>query len=176
MDARAKPSICDLIVLFFLLSAMGYLAETMLFFLHFHALCERGFLSLPLLPIYGSSALLVYCLFGLPARGAKGFALYAAKAGLSVSAVEYAAGRAVHLLFGVRLWDYSYQPLHLGGYVSLGQTALWGVLCALCFRFAFVPLCDAVRTIPRSLRPSIAIALSAGAAADFLLRLFTGFV
>ena len=92
MDARAKPSICDLIVLFFLLSAMGYLAETMLFFLHFHALCERGFLSLPLLPIYGSSALLVYCLFGLPARGAKGFALYAAKAGLSVSAVEYAAG------------------------------------------------------------------------------------
>lgn len=57
-----------------------------------------------------------------------------------VTVVEFIAGCALNLWFGLDIWDYSALPLHLYGQVCLPFSLAWWVLC-----FAFIPVFDWLR-------------------------------
>ena len=58
--------ICTLYLLFLFVSFIGFTYETLLaIILKFNDL-DRGFLNLPLCPIYGSGVILTYLVFNLP--------------------------------------------------------------------------------------------------------------
>ena len=84
---------------------------------------NRGFLHGPLLPIYGSGALVILIstiwvkdnlwlvfLFGM----------------IAATVLEYVTGAVMEKLFKVRYWDYSKQKLNLKGYICLTSSLAWG--------------------------------------------------
>ena len=57
-----------LFLMFMLISCIGWCMETVYVLLRFGHLSDRGFLSMPFCPIYGTSILAIYLLLGPPGR------------------------------------------------------------------------------------------------------------
>lgn len=64
---------------------------------------------------------------------------------LTVFLGEFTVGNLWERLFGVRLWDYSSQPLHLTQYVSILSATGYGVGAFLLFKYVFRPFTLAIR-------------------------------
>ena len=58
---------------------------------------------------------------------------------------EFAVGNAWELLLGVKLWDYSAQPLHFTQYVSVVSAFGYGTGAYLLFKFAIRPALEALK-------------------------------
>ena len=57
---------CTLYLVFILISFIGFIYETILAIIFDFSDIDRGFLRLPLCPIYGSGVIITYLLFGTP--------------------------------------------------------------------------------------------------------------
>lgn len=88
---------------------------------------RKGFLLLPMCPVYGLGALAV---LALPAALTDGFWRSALWGGLAATAVEYAVHLAYDRLLGVRFWDYSHIRGNLRGRICLPFSLAWGLLTA----------------------------------------------
>ncbi len=184
----AQNSACDSALLFFFISFLGWCAETALFLFRWNVLIDRGFLTLPLCPIYGTAVLAVDFLLGTPQHGAlsplwgKSFrsspagrtalrvgilTLYFLLAALPPAALELAAGTFFSDVLHLRLWNYSYQKFQLLGSVSLSYTLLWGVLITLGMATVWESLRKTVHDLPYPFRRAAALSLSACTAIDF---------
>lgn len=149
------------VLLFFLFSFYGWLLETAHFVIRWGKLTDRGFLSLPLCPIYGFSLLAAGLVLGSPRKGtlrplferakrlrpaARGAAhgglllLYYVFASALPAGAELAVGAFCDKLLGIRLWDYSYKGNDLFGYITLDRTLVWGILLALVLTIVWEPL------------------------------------
>ena len=87
----------------------------------------KGFLLLPLCPVYGLGALAV---LALPPALTDGFWSLALWGGLTATAVEYGVHLLYDRLLGVRFWDYSRLPGNFQGRVCLPFSLAWGLLAA----------------------------------------------
>ena len=87
----------------------------------------KGFLLLPLCPVYGLGALAV---LALPPALTDGFWSLALWGGLTATAVEYGVHLLYDRLLGVRFWDYSRLPGNFQGRVCLPFSLAWGLLTA----------------------------------------------
>jgi len=85
---------------------------------------RKGFLALPLCPVYGLGMLAVLM---LPEPWRAGWRLLFA-GGLTVTAVEYGTHWAYERFLGVRFWDYSRTFGNLRGRVCLPFSLAWGGL------------------------------------------------
>lgn len=85
----------------------------------------KGFLLLPLCPVYGLGALAV---LALPPALTDGFWSLALWGGLTATAVEYGVHLLYDRLLGVRFWDYSRLPGNFQGRVCLPFSLAWGLL------------------------------------------------
>ena len=120
--------ISSYILLFFTTAFLGWLMEVVCKLIQFRRFVNRGFLTGPILPIYGFGALSIL-LVCVPIQEN---ALLVALAGTAVaSAVELVTGWAMEALFHVRYWDYSNQPLNLNGYICALSVATWAVFSAI---------------------------------------------
>ena len=88
---------------------------------------RKGFLLLPMCPVYGLGALAV---LALPPALTDGFWSLALWGGLTATAVEYAVHLLYDRLLGVRFWDYSQVRGNLRGRVCLPFSLAWGLLAA----------------------------------------------
>ena len=77
---------------------------------------NRGFLHGPLLPIYGSGAIIILFVT-LPV--ADNLWLVYVLGMLAATLLEYVVGAVMEQLFKVRYWDYTKQPCNLHGYICL---------------------------------------------------------
>lgn len=185
-------SLYEAVILWFIISFLGWCAETLHFIFRWHDLIDRGFLTLPVCPIYGFCLIAIYLIVGTPKDGrlsplfckAKAYRpfprilsyigiyfLYFLIAALIPSAVEFATGAFFDKIAGVSLWDYSYKKFHLLGYVSLGQTILWGTAITLAMSFLWNRLRSLVQKIPRRAAKTTAIVLIAVVSADFAFNI-----
>lgn len=87
----------------------------------------KGFLLLPLCPVYGLGALAV---LALPPALTDGFWSLALWGGLTATAVEYGVHLLYDRLLGVRFWDYSHIRGNLRGRICLPFSLAWGLLTA----------------------------------------------
>ena len=105
---------------------------------------RKCFLLLPLCPVYGLSMAAVLALVpadsGLPALILAG--------GAVCTAVEYLVHLFYDAVFGVRFWDYSLLPGHLGGRICPQFALIWGVLSALALRTIQPALAQLAGRIP----------------------------
>ena len=105
---------------------------------------RKGFLLLPMCPVYGLGALAV---LALPPALSDGFWSLALWGGFAATAVEYVVHLLYDRLLGVRFWDYSQVRGNLRGRVCLPFSLAWGLLAAAglpVVQAALVPVLAAV--------------------------------
>lgn len=87
---------------------------------------NRGFLNMPICPIYGFGVLII-AVFSRPIAD-KGLLLFAVSLVLCTS-LELAVGLGMEKLFNTRWWDYSHEKFNYRGYICPKVSLLWGLGC-----------------------------------------------
>lgn len=98
---------------------------------------NRGFLRLPMIPIYGSGAVIMLFV-SIPVRDNLFLVFLAGMVG--ASALEYVTGYVMERLFKVKYWDYSNNKFQLHGYICLGTSLAWGFLTIAMTEFIHDPV------------------------------------
>ena len=120
--------LCQLIVLYFVFSVLGWMMEVVLKYIQYHRFINRGFLIGPYCPIYGSGVVLVTVLVGglVGIRGGTPGEIFLA--GFFIcGGLEYFISWYMEKAFHARWWDYSRKPMNLNGRVWIGNLMLFGL-------------------------------------------------
>lgn len=126
---------------------------------------NRGFLRGPLLPIYGSGAIIVLFVT-LPVE--HNLYLVYLFGTLAATVLEYVVGAVMERLFTVRYWDYSYQKLNLHGYICLSSSIAWGFFSILMVRYIHPPVGRLLARLPAVLIDPLAFAITILFTVDFV--------
>lgn len=125
---------------------------------------NRGFLHGPLLPIYGSGAIIIlFCTipvrFSIPLTFIFGM--------VSASILEFCTGWCMERLFGVRYWDYSDKKFNLQGHICLRVSIGWGVASVVLVNFLNIPVEYLIRLIPIKITDAVAFVITVLFVVDF---------
>lgn len=159
-----QGSVYEAVLLFTLLSVMGWICESIWCSVGEKKIVNRGFLSGPYCPIYGFGGLLILAIC-LPVQAYP--VLVFLMAMVAASALEYFTGWLLETLFHTRWWDYSKRFLNIKGRVCLRNSILFGLMGLAVTYFVFPPLGRAIGDIPLAVQQ----ALSAGIVVIFGLDL-----
>lgn len=127
-----------------LFSFLGWIAETLYAYARFGRFIDRGFLTLPLCPIYGITLALMDLLVGTPLQGRIAqtlkktalpravqilfsLLLYFCVAVALPTVFELLVGAFFDCVLGVRLWNYARFRFNFRGYICLEFSLTWGV-------------------------------------------------
>lgn len=151
------------ILFFFIYSFVGWVWESCYVSIKKHRWVNRGFMNGPMLPIYGSGALVILVsTIGVRDNPALIFLLGM----LAATVLEYITGWAMEQLFHVRYWDYSDQKLNWNGYICLSSSLCWGCFSILLVKVVHVPIETVVLKIPEVVAQGAVLILSVATAAD----------
>ena len=120
-------SLIRLILLFFAYSLLGWCIEVTLKYFEFHRFINRGFFTGPILPIYGSGAVLITLAAAGLSRFESGCGMTFALSLVICGTLEYLTGFFMEKRFHARWWDYSRKPMNLHGRVWIGNLLLFGL-------------------------------------------------
>jgi uncharacterized membrane protein len=165
-------SLINLILLFFAYAFLGWCIEVTLKYFQFHRFINRGFLTGPWLPIYGSgAALITIAVKGLsPLESSVGttFLISFILCGI----VEYMTSYVLEKRFHARWWDYSQKPMNLHGRVWIGNLILFGLGGVLIVELINPLLLRGSGHMSFRLKEILAIVLSCVFAADYVMSHF----
>ncbi|MBR2417153.1 MAG: putative ABC transporter permease, partial [Clostridia bacterium] len=114
------------VLLFFFYSAAGWLLESIYCSIGEKRIINRGFLTGPLCPIYGTAALVMTILIYNPFKD-KPLIIFLLGIVLC-DIVEYITSYIMEKLFSARWWDYTYEFMNIGGRICLKHTLYWGII------------------------------------------------
>lgn len=148
---------------FFIYSFIGWVWESCYVSAKKRRWVNRGFLHGPMLPIYGSGAIVIL----ISTLGVREEPWLIFLLGMIAATVlEYITGAVMERLFHVRYWDYSNQKLNLNGYICVSSSLCWGAFSVLLVRVIHVPLEQAVLDIPLYITDGIVLVLTAVVSVD----------
>lgn len=113
------------ILFFFCYCFFGWIFESTYVSLKSRRFVNRGFLRLPMLPLYGTGAVMMLFV-SLPVKDNL-FLVYCSGV-VAATALEYVTGWGMETLFKMRYWDYSRQKFNVKGYICLSSSIAWGFL------------------------------------------------
>lgn len=151
------------ILYFFIYGFVGWCTEVAYATVKQKKFVNRGFLNGPICPVYGVGIGLVVMLLE-PMNGTL-VSLYVVSTVL-VTAIEGVTGYLMDRLFHHKWWDYSNQPLNIGGYVCLLFSLAWGVACVVIVRVIHPFVYKAAAMIPVTVGIVVAAALGITLFAD----------
>lgn len=157
---------------FWTYSFLGYLLEKgFAAATHARQQTRKGFLLLPMCPVYG---LAVTAVLALPPALTATFWGRFFWGSLTATAVEY----AVHLLYDrllhVRFWDYSGLPGNLAGRVCIPFSAVWGLLLAAAVPAVQDVAAPLLSSIPAGWTYAMLLLFTADAVASYRVLQVTG--
>ena len=162
----------NLILLFFAYAFLGWCIEVTLKYFQFHRFINRGFLTGPWLPIYGSGAVLItVAIKGLaPLESSIGTTF--AVSFLLCGFLEYMTSFVLEKRFHARWWDYSQKPMNLHGRVWIGNLILFGLGGVVIVDLVNPLLLLLSRHMSLTVREILALCLSAVFLADYVISHF----
>lgn len=113
---------------FFIYCFFGWIFESSYVSLKSRHFVNRGFLRLPLLPLYGTGAVMMLWV-SLPVKDSL-FLVYVAGV-IAATLLEFITGWGMERLFRMKYWDYSCQRFNVKGYICLSSSIAWGFLTIL---------------------------------------------
>ena len=168
----ATDRLINLILLFFAYAFLGWCIEVTLKYFQFHRFINRGFLTGPWLPIYGSGAALITVVI-------KGLAPLEFSVGttfivsfLLCGFLEYLTSYILEKRFHARWWDYSQKPMNLHGRVWIGNLVLFGLGGVVIVDLINPLLLRLSEHMSLPLREIIAVSLSTVFVADYVMSHF----
>ena len=181
----------NLAILFYLLSFFGWCGETILFLNMWGRILDRGFLTLPLCTIYGSTVILTYLLLGTPREGKLSplfrkttdlpderkiclqillYLLYFVLVMIPPTVLELFIGVAFSRGLNNPLWDYGYHTFQLCGSICVSQTLIWGLLLTVGMALLWKPLYTLADRVPVRVKTKIVWLLTALVVLDFTVN------
>ena len=115
---------------FLIYSILGFVIEKTLKFLFFHGM-KGGNLIGPWIPIYGIGTCIIIFLMRFTFNRIKvkryiKILLLFIFSTIVLTLLEYLGGNLMEIISGKIAWDYSKMPLHLGKYICLEMSIVWG--------------------------------------------------
>ena len=115
---------------FLIYSILGFLLETV-FSIISGLFFESGILYGPWTPIYGISMILIiilsnYLFKNLHMHRILETIVVFFTLIIVLSIIEWLGGTLIELFFNISFWDYSNEPFHIGKYVCLKMSLVWG--------------------------------------------------
>lgn len=132
---------------FFIYAVIGWITEVCFSAYCGHGFVNRGFFLGPMCCIYGYTILTMVLL--MSSYKTKPLILYIG-CGAIASFFELFIGWFSHTILGTYLWNYSDQPLNLGGHICLSFCLMWGVLGSLVVLYLHPMIKRIVATIPKN--------------------------
>ena len=162
----------NLVLLFFAYAFLGWCIEVTLKYFEFHRFINRGFLTGPWLPIYGTGAVLItLATDGLgPLDKSVGTTFLVSF--LLCGVVEYLTSYVMEKRFHARWWDYSRKPMNLHGRVWIGNLILFGLGGVLIAKLLNPLLLIPIGRMPLLSREILAGGLGAVFLADYIMSHF----
>lgn len=176
-------------------SFAGWVWETIHVSMLAGKLVDRGFLFLPMCPIYGLTMVIAYLLIGIPRKpngilkSTRGkwyqYPIYSVAAITLPTLVELIVGYGCERLFHIRLWDYAHYvisvngrdiPLHFMGYIALPISLIWLVLIFLTMGYIFPALLGRLSSIPPKATKAIATIFGVLMSFDFIASCISRFI
>lgn len=136
------------IFFFYLYCVFGWIFESTYVSLRKKQFVNRGFLRLPMLPLYGTGAMMMLWV-SFPVRN--NLFLTWLFGAVGATALEYVVGVSMEALFKVRYWDYSDQKFQFQGHICLSSSVAWGILTILMTRLLHRPVEQWVLSLPQTL-------------------------
>lgn len=137
-----------LMLYFFVYGFLGWCIEVSYATTKQRKFVNRGFLNGPICPIYGVGVTVV--VYFLTPYKDNLILLYALSTVL-VTVLEGLTGYLMDKIFHHKWWDYTNQPLNIGGYVCLIFSLVWGVACVLIVRVIHPVIHKILTFIPHTL-------------------------
>ena len=126
----------DYVLTFFTLSFIGWVVESAYCSLAKGKFVNRGFLTGPLCPIYGTGAVVFMVLL---TPFSERWYLVLLIGMVLADTVEYITSVLMEKLFHARWWDYSDKFLNINGRICLRHTCYWGI-ASLVYIYLFQPI------------------------------------
>ncbi len=168
----SMEGLARLVLLFFAYSFLGWCIEVTLKYIQFHRFINRGFLTGPICPIYGSGAVLITLSADLISPVESGIGTTFALSFVICGAVEYFTSYFMEKRFHARWWDYSGKPMNLHGRIWIGNLLLFG-LGGIAIIHLINPILDPLLDrLPVHTRETAAIGMLGIMTADYVMTHF----
>lgn len=151
------------LLFFFLYCFFGWIFESTYVSLKTRHFVNRGFLRLPMLPLYGTGAVMMLWV-SLPVKDNL-FLVYIFGV-IAATLLEYVTGWGMERLFKMKYWDYSCQRFNLNGYICLTSSIAWGFLTILLTEVIHRPIERYVLGLPLMVNITVVIVITVLFAAD----------
>lgn len=152
------------LMLFYIYSFFGWVYESLYVSTKKRKWVNRGFMVGPMLPLYGSGAI-VMLMLSMPFQD--NLVLVYIAGCIGATALEYITGVCMEKLFKVRYWDYTGRKFNFQGHICLAATLLWGCFSVAMVRFINPPVAELVLGIKDHMMQGIVFVISLIAIADF---------
>lgn len=149
---------------FYIYCVFGWCFESAYVSLKKHHPVNRGFMTGPYIPLYGSGAVLILFVT-LPVRD--NYTLMYIVGAVAATILEYITGVVMERLFGVRYWDYSDQKFNFQGQICLSSTVVWGFMTLFLVEFIHHPIEQVVLLIDEKVLTNITMAFTVVFTFDF---------
>ena len=137
-----------LMLYFFVYGFLGWCTEVAYATTKQKKFVNRGFLNGPICPIYGVGVTVVVY-FLTPYK--ENLLLLYIMSTVLVTVLEGITGYLMDKIFHHKWWDYTDQPLNIGGYVCLIFSLVWGVACVIIVRVIHPVIHKVLTFIPHTL-------------------------
>lgn len=125
------------LLFFYIYCFFGWCFESTYVSIRKRRFVNRGFLHSPMLPIYGSGAV-VMLLATIRIREHMVLMFFAGMVGATL--LELVVGLAMEAIFKVKYWDYSNQKLNYKGVICLSSSLCWGLFTVLLNQYIHKPV------------------------------------
>lgn len=169
VDYDCPYSFADLILIFFVVSFIGWCWEVLLHLVQDGTFVNRGTLWGPYLPIYGTGGVVVLLLL----KGTRGKPILSFFLSIAIClTIEYFTGWFLETFRGLKYWDYSDMPFNLHGRICLYGGLVFGMACILMIYVVGPFLYQLLSPIPGKVKWGIGIALIAVILVDAVVSHF----
>lgn len=150
-------SLYEMFIMFCMWGIIGWGVEVCYMTVETGEYQNRGFLNMPLCPIYGFGVLMVV-VFLRPIEN--NFILLFISTGLLCTIFELLVGLGMEKMFRTRWWDYSHEKFNFKGYICLKVSLLWGLGCATVVRFVHPLIEKLIDIMPQTVGMIIIVTMS----------------
>ena len=165
-------SLVNLVLLFFTYSILGWFMEVTLKYIQYHRIINRGFLTGPWLPIYGTGTALITVAMRRLSSVESSYGTTFVISFVLCGTVEYMVSWFMEKRFHARWWDYSQKPMNLHGRVWIGNLILFGLAGVVIVKLSNPLLLKLYTRIPLMTREVLSGVLVAVMAADYVVTHF----
>ena len=151
---------------FYIYCFFGWIFESTYVSLQQRRFVNRGFLRLPMLPLYGTGAVMMLWV-SLPFKSSLVMVYISGVIGATI--LEYVTGWGMERLFKMKYWDYSNQRFNLNGYICLSSSVAWGFLTILMNEVLHPAILHVLAVIPKMADGVFVWVVSAGLAVDLCI-------